>query len=389
MKTVLVFSAKDNPWVARKWLRGFCRYARAAKWRLVHSTRLAPGAERRRLKGMIEFLRPDGIVSSYTEGVVGNVPPDLPVAWLDVDAKAVGASAPLVRHDGTDAVTAALDEFERLGVRELAVVGMDPDVRWSHGRLLDFRRAAVRRGHPVAVFEEPLAAEDSLAWQRRLISWLKRLPKPCGVFAANDRMASMVLATASMADVPVPADIAVIGVDNDEDICLLSSPTLTSVATDWEKGGFLLGEALDRRMRAPRAKPLRVKFGELGIIRRGSTTPGANRVDPRIAVASAFIREHACEGIGVADVVRQMGCSRNLAELRYLQATGRSIFAEIRETKFEQVLVLLARRDVSIRAISDMCGWKSPVALRTYFEKRLHMTMHEWRVRNNASVVKN
>ena len=69
----------------------------------------------------------------------------------------------------------------------------------------------------------------------------------------------------------------------------------------------------------------------------------------------------------------------------YIEATGRSIFAEIREAQFEQALVLLSRRDIQLGAIADRCGWKSPTAFRTYFEKRLGMTLREWRNRNAAS----
>ena len=162
----------------------------------------------------------------------------------------------------------------------------------------------------------------------------------------------------------------------------MALPSLTSIATDWEKGGFLLGEALDRRVRDPSAPPVRRSFGELGIIRRASTTPGTLRVDSRVAEASVFIREHACEGIGVDDVVRHMGCSRWFAMKKYLEATGRSIFEEIREARFAAAMVLLAQRDVQIGVIADRCGWKSPAAFRTYFEKRLGMTMSVWRTQH-------
>lgn len=138
-------------------------------------------------------------------------------------------------------------------------------------------------------------------------------------------------------------------------------------------------------MRNSLGPALRVPFGELGVIRRASTSVGTTRVDSRVAEASAFIREHACEGIGVDDVVRRMGCSRSLAMARFLEATGRSIFAEIREVQFAQALVLLSRREIQIGAIADRCGWKSSTALRTYFEKRLGMTMRAWRNRNPAS----
>lgn len=146
----------------------------------------------------------------------------------------------------------------------------------------------------------------------------------------------------------------------------------------------MVGQALDHRMDNLTSLPVRETFGELGIVRRTSSCPGITRVDPRVADASLYIREHACEGVGVVDVVRRMGCSRRLAELRYLETTGRSIFAEIREAQFAKVLVLLAKRDVQVGAIADMCGWKSSMALRSYFEKRMNMTMREWRRLNSA-----
>ena len=134
-------------------------------------------------------------------------------------------------------------------------------------------------------------------------------------------------------------------------------------------------------MRNACSAPVRLTFGDIGIIRRRSTTPDARRVDPRIVEASVFIREHACEGISVADVVRHIGCSRSLAELRYLQTTGHSISEEIREARLSRALVLLAQRDIPIRVISDMCGWKNPMSLRRCFEAKEHMTLNEWRRR--------
>lgn len=230
-----------------------------------------------------------------------------------------------------------------------------------------------------------LLSGEKVACLRQIEPWLKRVPKPCGIFAVCDWIGADVISAAIHLGLRIPEDVAVVGVDNDEDICQMTTPPLTSIATDWEKGGFMCGEVLDHRMRNPDAPPMRKAFGELGVIRRASTSPSTIRVDPRVANASRYIREHACEGIGVDDVVRHMGCSRRLAMMKYLAATGRSIFAEIREAQFEKVLVLLSRRDIQIGALADRCGWKSPTALRSYFEKRLGMTMREWRARNAAT----
>lgn len=384
MKTVLVFAMNDNPWVMRMWLRGLSRYAKTAKWRLEIVTRTDLRAERKRIREMVRYFNPSGMISSYTEGIVGNFPKELPVAWMDVSKDDISDSDPLISHSGCMTATEALKELKRLKLKNFAVVGDRPGLPWSEERIRAFREQFSAGVDIVHVFRLPAPSTDRVRCQTKLRPWLNRLPKPCGIFAVSDRVAANVLSAAVSECIAIPDELAVVGVDNDEDICLMSTPTLTSIATDWEKGGFMVGEALDRRMDNLTTLPVRETFGELGIVRRTSSCPGITRVDPRVADASLYIREHACEGIGVVDVVRRMGCSRRLAELRYLETTGRSIFAEIREAQFAKVLVLLAKRDVQVRAIADMCGWKSAMALRSYFEKRMNMTMREWRNRNVA-----
>ena len=84
------------------------------------------------------------------------------------------------------------------------------------------------------------------------------------------------------------------------------------------------------------------------------------------------------------DVVRHMGCSRRLAELRYKENMGRSILSEIRTVQLEHAKVLLAQRDIPLKVLSDMCGWNSPASLRSYFAEQTGMSMREWRKRNLA-----
>lgn len=384
-KTILVITRADNPFVTRTWLKGFVRYARTAKWRVETVRCSGARSEHSRIRALIRYLSPAGIVSSSSENRMGDLFGDIPRAWLDAPAKEISARDSLVSHDGSATAEMAAREFARLGLPRFAVVGEYPGCGWSVARVSAFRKQARRLGGAADVLELEDFASDKVAAMRQIDPWLRRLPKPCGIFAVNDLIASEVIAVANRLELRMPEDVAVVGVDNDVDICELTTPTLTSIATDWEQGGFLVAEALDRAMRNPHAKPVRKTFGELGIIRRASTTVGSARVDPRVAEASAFIRAHACEGIAVDDVVRHMGCSRRLAMMRYLEATGHSIFAEIREAQFAQALVLLSQRDVQLGAIADRCGWKSATALRTYFMKRVGMTPRAWRTQNAAS----
>ena len=385
MKTVLVFVLNENPEIVRLWLRGFSRYAKGAKW-LVEVVPHIGGLrlERRRLMDMIRYFKPCGIVSSYFEGLSGHIPSDIPVVWMDSAKRDVPPGDARVMHDGSSIAALAFKEFAPLGLRHFAAVGERPDHIWSNDRIEDFRRLVRRQGATFDVLRPPHPPLDKVACQRAIEPWLVRLPLPCGVLAVCDRVAANVISAAHRLKLKISQDLAVVSVDNDEQICLMMDPPLTSIATDWEKGGYLAGEILERQMLNPNVRGLEASFGELGIMRRSSSSLHANHVDARVAEASIYIREHACEGIGVEDVVRQMGCSRRLAELRYLEATGHSIFSEIREAQFARALILLSRRDIQLKAIADRCGWKSSMALRTYFEKRMRMTMREWRQKNVA-----
>ena len=385
VKTVLTVLYRENPFVARIFLKGLVRYARASKWRIETLSYDGTPRQKRKVVEMLRYLRPDGVISSCHERLVDGTLAKIPHVWMDAPAAQIPAKDSLVWHDGAGTGTLAAKELLQLGLRQLAVVGDHPARTWSRNRVKEFCRQSRSQGIEPAVLELRTPAVDKAKSMKTIEPWLKTLPKPCGVFAVNDLIATEVASVANRVGLRIPREIAIVGVDNDEDLCLLTTPTLTSIATDWERGGFLAGETLDRIMRGDSGGPFRVSFGELGVIRRASTSPSVSRVDPRVVEASSYIRVHACEGIGVDDVVRRMGCSRRLAMKEYLAATGRSIFAEIREAQLAQVLVLLAQRDIQLGAIADRCGWKSPTALRTYFEKRLGMTMRDWRARNAAS----
>ena len=385
MKSIIVIlSRNSNLGIQHHWLRGIARYAKTAGWHLdfLRGKKGSTVAYRRDILESIRRLRPDGVVSAEVEGLVGTLPEGLPVVWFLGNERTVPAGEALVMHDNESTAEAAARELLSLNFRHYATVGFAAPVRWSPIRVSRFRAVIEAHGGKVSVFERISRDADLVENLALLGPWLKSLPRPCGLFAVSDMLAAQVLSAAWRLGIKVPEDMSVIGVDNDEDLCLTATPTITSVAIDWERGGFLIGRALDMRMRHPDRPPARLRFGELGVMRRASTAVTASRLNPRISRANAYIRAHACEGIDVKDVVAQMKCSRRLAEIRYREATGRTIHDEIREAQIEQALVLLSRRDIPVHIVSDRCGWKSPTAFRAYFIRRFHYSPGEWRLRN-------
>ena len=205
-----------------------------------------------------------------------------------------------------------------------------------------------------------------------------QIPKPCGIFAANDSVAAEVLAAAAQSGFDVPREIAVCGVDNFAPICEHTTPTLTSIQPDFLLAGELaartLGEIIDKKCH----EAIRLTFGPANIVRRASTRTG-HRYDPEVTAAVELIRRKACEGISSADVVTTFKCSRRMAEVRFRQIVGHSILDEIQSVRLERAKEMLSNTGQDISAISNFCGFKAANALWKFFRQETGLSPTEWR----------
>ena len=214
---------------------------------------------------------------------------------------------------------------------------------------------------------------------RELGPWVASLPRPCGIFAANDKVASRVLNACELEGIKVPESIAVVGVDDDEMICENAEPTLSSVRPDFEGGGFLAAELLDKVMKRPNRRPERLKYGSKKIVRRNSTRM-FKRHDEAVRDAVEWVRLNACKGIAPADVIARIGGSRRSAEMRFRDFSGRSIGEEITAVRLERAKELLSMPLVPIDSIYAECGYADPTSLRKAFRKVFSQSPREWRL---------
>ena len=134
-----------------------------------------------------------------------------------------------------------------------------------------------------------------------MAAWLKSLPKPAAILACNDNRGRQVLEAGHLARLLIPDEVAVVGVDNDEMICTLSDPPLSSVALNLENAGYQAAEFLDTLMDNPKVAPRQIPVEARWIVSRRSTDVFALD-DPYVAAAVRFIRAHA------ANADRQSGC---------------------------------------------------------------------------------
>jgi LacI family transcriptional regulator len=217
--------------------------------------------------------------------------------------------------------------------------------------------------------------------QARLAEWICSLPKPVGVMAANDERGLQVLDACRRCGARVPEDVAVIGVDNDEHLCDLSIPPMSSVDVNAEHIGYTAAEMLDRMMtgrKRPPAKPPLLLLAPRGVVTRRSTDVLASE-DPVVNQAAAFIRERGGRGLQVPDVAAHVKMSRASLEPRMKRVLGRTIHQEIQRVQLDRVKELLVGSPMPIKQIAREGGFSCVQYLTRVFRSATGETPARYR----------
>lgn len=257
-------------------------------------------------------------------------------------------------------------------------VGTPSGERWSEARGKIFLAAMKEQGFSTRVFSAP-AENDCLRQESALTEWLRSLPKPSGIWAASDQRAKQVLDACRRAGIAVPDQVQVLGVDDDSAVCEMTLPSLSSIAPDFEAGGFEAAAFLYRALAERKVRGRHVlKFGLKGVVERLSTAD-TNGTVHRIAAAREYIRKHATAGVGVSDVAASLGISVRLLEKSYRLATGHTVLEDLQSVKLAKAKELLRRTTMPIDNIGPFCGFRSPAHLKTLFHRTYGMTMSDYR----------
>jgi LacI family transcriptional regulator len=235
------------------------------------------------------------------------------------------------------------------------------------------------------------ASTDILGWEARgelegeaIASWLQSLPRPVAVFACNDVRGRQIIDACNESGLSVPEEVAVIGVDDDEVICELCNPPLSSVQPDTMRLGYEGAALLDALM-AGEAPPSETIFiPPKGIARRLSSE--ATAIDDRgVASAMQIIRDHACEGVAVQDVVKRLSISRSTLERRFFAAFGRSPAAEIERVRMSRAKLLLMETRYKLSKIAALTGYGTASQFATAFKRNTGLTPGEFRKQTQLS----
>lgn len=311
-----------------------------------------------------------------------SAPPDhvfggIPVIYLDQSPEKTSEKHPCLLHDSAASAALVGKELIDLQCASYAYVAMEKEPFWDKERQARFSEDVAKAGGTLV----RLPRQD-------LTAAIKALPKPCGIFGANDSCAAAAYHAAVTGGFRIPDDVAIAGIDNDELFCETVTPGITSVEPDFEGAGYRLGkmlkEEIDRKRRGGRTRHgAHLEFyGPLRLVRRGSTRVRKG-LNPRIQRALEYIRRCGCDnGITLDAVAEEMKCSRRMATLEFKKATGGTIFDAIQETRFQKACELLARTNLPIATVVVHCGYKSDSFIKKMFLARTGMTMRKYRKAN-------
>lgn len=350
----------------------------------------------------------DGIIARSETRMIADSVQQFGVPVVDLRGTFVPENGVALNTDSEACARMAVEHFQQRGFRELAFCGYD-GIDFSDERRNAFLSVCKEKGvntrdyrvltdaagespdrnipgerdglgtsdNTVGTLSSELGGElDDIA----LELWLQDQPKPLGVFACNDMRGRQVLGAARRAGLKVPDQIAVLGVDDDEVICDLANPPLTSIEPDAHRIGFEGAAALAELMSGavPTKQPVLIPPVRLSI--RMSTDVMAIE-DSDLAAAVQFIRSNACDGIGVEDVLRATAYSRATLERRFRQVLSRTPREEIERVRIDRVRMLLAETSYSLEKIAHMVSYKTAAHLVTAFRRNADCTPGQYRRR--------
>ena len=282
--------------------------------------------------------------------------------------------------DNTAIATMAADYLLEIGFKNFAYCGYHHQF-WSNERCESFVNKISRAGFKTDIYRQPnLYSRGFMQEDQVFLShWLKSLPKPVAVMACNDARAQQVIDACKLADLNVPEQVAVLGVDNDDLVCDTMTPQLSSVALGTEKAGYETAELLDRMTSRKKIKSPRIAILPTHIEIRQSTDILAIE-DPELAKAINFIRtyKHQHETT-VDDVVGVTTLSRRALEQRFRKALNRSIYEEIRHVCVERVARMLLETTMPVFQIATSLGFSSSEHIARPFRKETGMSPKEYR----------
>lgn len=282
-------------------------------------------------------------------------------------------------YKGTGAMAAEL--FISRGYQNFAFLG-HKGLCWSEARRDGFTRKLKESGL-TNIFVKELEPQEDF-WQTNylvLLKWISDLPKPIAVMTCDDNEGSIFLELCKVNGTKVPSEVAIIGVDNDEILCTMSSPSLSSIDVDIEQGGYQTAALLDAMVREGRFEGEDIVLRPTSIVPRTSSNVFATK-DQYVHMALEYIEANANRKINVKNVLDAVPVSRRLLEQRFLRETGMTIFTCITMVRINRFARMLTETKDTISEIAARLDEPDTKSISRRFQSIKGCTPSEFRKRH-------
>lgn len=343
-----------------------------------------------RLDG-IEDWDGDGIIADFDDPEVCNV-----LSTMALPIVAVGGSykdetrypkdVAYVATDNRRLVELAFEHLVESGLTRFACYSLpeSPLNRWAQEREGAFLRLSNGLHLPGQVHRG--LATSAPTWNsaaHQLMDWLESLPKPIGVIAVTDARARQVMQACIMADIPVPEEVAIVGIDNDTLGQQLTRIPLSSVSQGTHEMGRMAAQRMHQMLGGAPVQAGPVVVPPAGIQRRESSRREVPH-GPRVMRALHFIRQYACQGVKTEQVAAYLRLSRSSLEACFRKELGRSVHDEIMAYKLSRARVLLENAQLPASEVARLAGFGTDQYLNTVFKRELGCTPGEFREMGGA-----
>ncbi len=360
-------------------LRGFMEVAHERGWMLLH---YHPPADFERLarefSPAVVVIGPDSLRQSAETLAPASV------VSVALDRSSEGIASACIDEEAVAGL--ALEHLLATGLRHVTTVRFD-DTPCAVARERGFVERARAAGATVPVGWG--SDEDGPGPQTEdptaMVAWLHGLTKPCGIFTCTDRWARIVGSYIRLANLRMPEDLPLVGVDNDIIECQLLAPPLSSVMIPWQELGRNAAALVQLALSGRSIERKRFVITPIAVVARRSSDVLAVD-DVLVASAVRWIREHAHCRLSVPMVARAVGGGRQRLERRFRRVLDRTVVEEIRRAHVDAAKKLLQQTTLSMAEVARRSGFTNAALLSVAFQREVGMPPGVYRRRVQLAI---
>ena len=328
----------------------------------------------------IRGVEPDGIIFREHEDKTVNeliIDCGVPTVFVPFDEKFTHLPSVVVDHKAVAMMAA--DHLIDQGCPAFGYVGYE-NMPWSNERSRYFTEHIIKAGYEPPIVYKPML-QGQRAWKEEvnnLVAFVRSLPKHTGLMACNDDRGSQVCEACRIAGLRVPDEIGIIGVDNDDLICNMSNPTLSSVAINIQKAGYKAARVLDQLMQNKKVADPHIWIYPSQTECRESTNiiMIGNQL---VTDAIRFIHQNSNKPIQVSDVAGALCVSVRSLQVEFRNSCDHTVRDEIQKARLERVLNMLVSTNISIKQIAMDLGFSHPKHIARFFKREKGIGLREYR----------